>query len=489
MMEEDEKLNEIKNNSNNEYTFKRKRNYTNSNGKKNKKYNLKRKVKQKPKARIIIATILIIIIVIIIFYLSIPFFNKPKKLYLVLKNNSNDLIIYNQDKNKINKIFTLSNESNDNNNNNNNNDATNKIIRKQLNYRNINTKEMNDFIKLCQNETLIGSIPKIVENPKISVVIPVYNAHEYLKKTLRSIQNQKMEEIEIIIVDDFSNDNTTEVVIKLQEEDPRIKFIKNKENRGTLYSRSIGALNAKAKYIMTIDNDDFFLPGIFDICYEEAEINNIDIIEFSGCDIVINKYVRFCKTCLFLRSKINGEIIRQPKLSTFVYMKGRENSTNYYVIDAYLWGKIIKSSIYKKALETIGEEIYSQYVCYCEDRVVNFALFRVASTFKFINRYGIIHNKNPKSVQYSWNNSAKILHDELINVESIYKLTKNTSDSFLAPVEFHNKWSYSEKGLTPENKERAQKIVNKMLDDPYIPEFRKNILIDEIKDKLDINNK
>jgi glycosyltransferase involved in cell wall biosynthesis len=300
-----------------------------------------------------------------------------------------------------------------------------------------------------------------------------------------------MDEIEIIIVDDFSSDNTSELVLKLQEEDPRIKYIKNKENRGTLYSRSIGALNAKSKYIMTIDNDDLFLPGIFNISYEEAEINDIDILEFSGCDISMNSFVRKCIQCFFLSFKRNGIIITQPELSTYIYRKDKRINAEaeYKIIDAYLWGKIIKSSIYKKALETIGEEIYSQYVCYCEDRVVNFALFRVASTFKFINRYGIIHNKNPKSVQYSWNNSAKILHDELINVESIYKLTKNTSDSFLAPVEFHNKWSYSEKGLTPENKERAQKIVNKMLNDPYIPKFRKKILYDEVKDKLDINNK
>ena len=240
---------------------------------------------------------------------------------------------------------------------------------------------------------------------------------------------------------------------------------------------------------MTIDNDDFFLPGIFNICYEEAEINNIDIIEFSGCDTNINTYVKICKPCFYLRFKNNGEIIRQPKLSTYLYRRDKININNYDRIDAYLWGKIIKSSFYRKALETIGEEIYFQYVCYSEDRIVNFALFRVANTFKFIKRYGIIHNNNPKSIQYSWNNAAKILHDELINVESIYKLTKNTSDSFLAQVEFHDKWGHSKNGLTPENKERAEKIVHKMLNDPCIPEFRKKILIDEVKDKLDINNK
>ena len=62
---------------------------------------------------------------------------------------------------------------------------------------------------------------------------------------------------------------------------PLPTIIKNNENRGTLYTRSIGALNAKGKYIMSIDNDDFFMPDIFNICHEEAENNNINIIEFS----------------------------------------------------------------------------------------------------------------------------------------------------------------------------------------------------------------
>jgi glycosyltransferase involved in cell wall biosynthesis len=348
---------------------------------------------------------------------------------------------------------------------------------------------MNKFIRLCQNETLIASIPKFVENLKISIIIPVFNAQKYLKKTIRSIQNQKMDEIEIIIVDDFSSDNTSELVLKLQEEDPRIKYIKNKENRGTLYSRSIGALNAKSKYIMTIDNDDLFLPGIFNISYEEAEINDIDILEFSGCDISMNSFVRKCIQCFFLSFKRNGIIITQPELSTYIYRKDKRINAEaeYKIIDAYLWGKIIKSSIYKKALETIGEEIYSQYICYCEDRLVNFALFRVANTFKYIKRYGIIHYMNPTSVIYTWKNKTdKILHDELINVGSIYKLTKNTNDSFLTAVQFQFMWKYAENGISPENQKIAQKIIKEMLNDTFIPEFRKQQIIETVKDKIDL---
>ena len=66
---------------------------------------------------------------------------------------------------------------------------------------------------------------------------------------MRSVQNQKMKEIEIILIDDCSTDNTLDVIQKYMKDDERIRLIKNKENRKILYSKSIAALNARGKYI------------------------------------------------------------------------------------------------------------------------------------------------------------------------------------------------------------------------------------------------
>ena len=74
-----------------------------------------------------------------------------------------------------------------------------------------------------------------------------------------------MKELEILIIDDCSSDNTKNIIYKLKEEDKRIQILENRINRGTLYSRSIGALYSKGKYIMTIDNDDMFINDIFSI--------------------------------------------------------------------------------------------------------------------------------------------------------------------------------------------------------------------------------
>ena len=196
--------------------------------------------------------------------------------------------------------------------------------------------KINQYIKFCREEILINGIEqKNIDSPKITAIIPVYNSNKTIKSSVRSIQNQNMNEIEIILVDDLSTDNSINIINELIREDKRIKLIKNKKNRGTLYSRSIGALNAKGKYIMALDNDDLFIHGIFKKCYEEAENNNLDIVEFSGLQICKNCFVNKNDIYIpyFLRFKNEGIIIRQPQLSTFEYIR---TNTSFEFIDVFV---------------------------------------------------------------------------------------------------------------------------------------------------------
>ena len=67
-----------------------------------------------------------------------------------------------------------------------------------------------------------------------------------------------MLDIEIILVNDVSTDNTLKITEELQKEDPRIEIINNDKNMGIIYSKCIGVLHAKGKYIVPLDHDDFF---------------------------------------------------------------------------------------------------------------------------------------------------------------------------------------------------------------------------------------
>ena len=156
---------------------------------------------------------------------------------------------------------------------------------KKLLNNGINTilNNINKNIILYQKGILINDNFKSISNPLITVIISVYNSEKTIKAAIRSVQNQNFRDIEILLIDDCSKDNSLSIIKKLQLEDLRIRIIKNKKNRGPLFSKSIAALNSRGKYAILLDSDDLFVnENLFDICYKEAKNNNIDIIEFSG---------------------------------------------------------------------------------------------------------------------------------------------------------------------------------------------------------------
>ena len=339
------------------------------------------------------------------------------------------------------------------------NDNNNNIIRK-----------INDFIIICTKGKLMNNIPKNVLSPKITGLIIVYNSENTILSSIRSIQNQNMSEIEILIIDDFSIDNTLKIINVLQKNDPRIKIIKNKLNKGSLYSRSIGALNSKGKYIMALDSDDLFInKNIFNICYKESEFNKLDIVEFSGFQLkkkIIKLNNKFPKIALYLRDKHINQTLKQPQLFNSLYLKNRSKIIK--LTDAYIWGKCINSQIYKKALNILGEHIYTSFFNYGEDRIVNFIFFKIANTFKFINEYGIIYYYNPLSVCNSFKKEL-IAHDELLNLMNIYNFTKNSSDLEIIVYELKHRWKKTIKpGLNYENKNYTKRLINLLLISKYI---------------------
>jgi len=204
-------------------------------------------------------------------------------------------------------------------------------------------KKVNEYISICNQWKLINGIQKSkLIIPKISALIPCFNCSKTIKSAIRSVQNQRMSDIEILIVDDYSKDNSLEILNDIMKEDKRVKIIKNKKNMGTLFSRSIGALNSKGKYIMSLDNDDLFIDKeIFNICYQESETYNIDIVEFIAIKSLNQtlKSTPFPEICEYSKFKKRNQIVKSPILSSFIYLK--KNNEIIRLIDATIWGKCI----------------------------------------------------------------------------------------------------------------------------------------------------
>lgn len=116
--------------------------------------------------------------------------------------------------------------------------------------------------------------------PFISIIIPVYNTEQYLKRCLDSVVNQTFKDIEIIIVNDCSPKNCDEIVKEYNDE--RIVYIKHDFNNGTLASRKTGTINANGKYITYLDSDDELNINACQFIYDEYKKREVDIIHFSA---------------------------------------------------------------------------------------------------------------------------------------------------------------------------------------------------------------
>ena len=250
------------------------------------------------------------------------------------------------------------------------------------------------YMKQCFEGKLLNNNSKTFSlNPKISAVIPVYNCEKTIKAAVRSIQNQNMADIEIILVNDNSQDNTSMIITELSKEDKRIKILSNEKNMATLYSRNIGILNSEGKYIMNLDNDDLFLDSdVFDTVYNEAEKGNYDII---GCGAVdcktYNPLLTQIEEGLFHDHK-DGLTVFQPDLTYFAITVNGEFEQN----DLHVWGRLTKTELYKEAIDNfglnaIGEKRNLSFLTWAEDSAMSMALFRYAKSYKFIKKYGIFH--------------------------------------------------------------------------------------------------
>ena len=152
-------------------------------------------------------------------------------------------------------------------------------------------------------------------NPKISIIISVYNGEAYLRTALLSIQNQDFKDIEIIMIDDGSQDNSVHLIKDLMKEEPRIVLLENEKNKGILYTKTKAILHAKGKYVMTMDEDDIYVQkDAFSLLYNEAEKNNLDILGFV--------FTHSGKKFLSQRNNFKRDkrrIIYQPELSNLMY--------------------------------------------------------------------------------------------------------------------------------------------------------------------------
>ena len=324
-----------------------------------------------------------------------------------------------------------------------------------------------NYLNKCKRSLLTNrkkSFPNS-NSPKISIIIPIYNCNNTIQLSISSIQNQNFLCLEIILVNDFSSDNSLQIIKKMQKKDKRIKILNNKRNMGTLYSRCLGVLKSKGKYIFALDNDDLFLTeNLLENIYNKAELINFDIIEFKSFSILsYNPNISNIYESYFNHHP-NNLILHQPELGIFPISRNNKLASN----DHWIWAKCIRSKIYKKSINLLGKKRYSIYNCWTEDISIIFIIFNLAQSYIFLNIYGIFHIMSRTTASVKLNKYHKLFSDIFL-LDIIIDFSKNNNENKKYAV--YKALSIKKKNisiLNLDNQLYLKKILKKLMNCKYI---------------------
>ena len=341
------------------------------------------------------------------------------------------------------------------------------------NNNNIYLEAKNYINKIKNSPFSFGSLKNFSfpKNPKISIIIPFYNSEKYLENFIKYIYSQTFEDIEIIYVDDYSTDNSMQLIEKFQEKDHRIILLKNKKTRGPFYSRNKGAIFSRGDYIQFIDSDDFLVGNILEKAYKIAQNKKVDIVQYS---VIRGK----SNSLTLMKERTHKNIIYQPELSDQMYYgRGHLKQANLYIIN-----KLIRKKIFYEALISIGEEILKESLYMQEDTMTLFCLLRVANSLIIIEDIGYYYalGLNSKSLVSRVSNSSfanQILHDNFIELRLIFNKTKNNEHDKGVCIEYFHmicKLHFKFIPFITKGFELFEEVFDLLLNCPYFNEENKD---------------
>lgn len=241
-------------------------------------------------------------------------------------------------------------------------------------------------------------------NIPLSVIIPFYNVEEFIPKCLESIENQTLENIEIIFINDGSEDKSSEHVKKfIQNTKHRTLYIEQ-NNGGLSNARNTGLKNCSGKYVAFLDSDDFINPIMYEELYKNAIENNFDLV-----------------SCNFYWKYDNKIVVE----------KIQKNSSKKELLinnsPAVVWNKIYK----KEVLINNGINFLEGYIQ--EDIDFNFRLYPFLKNFNHIDKALIYYVQRENSI-ISKKEIKMDIYQILENVINFYK-KKNIYDEYKYELE------------------------------------------------------
>ncbi len=252
--------------------------------------------------------------------------------------------------------------------------------------------------------------------PQFSIIIPLFNAQNFIARALKSCVNQSLKDIEIIVIDDKSEDEGLKIALEFAKKDKRIKVFQNDKNLGTFASRNLGVLQASGDFVIFLDSDDFLDLRICTIVLEKMK-QGFDLLCFDA-------FVHRVKTKQFYRFK-KDEIFNQKQFLDFL-TKQRHFCWS-------VWAKCFKRDLILKSFEKI--DIYEK-LSYGEDIFFCYVNFFLCEKIGILKQ-SLYHYEFNENGRYE-NKNNKILLQNYKDKKHSIKLMKELSLAFGNEI-FHEK--------------------------------------------------
>lgn len=250
-----------------------------------------------------------------------------------------------------------------------------------------------------------------MNNVLISIIVPVYNAEKYLDRCVFSLVNQTYRNIEIILVDDGSTDNSAKMCDDWINRDTRIKVI-HVENGGVSRARNIGIETANGDYILFCDSDDYYDISSCDLLSKEVNDKDIDLVIFSFNYVngeIINPTIINLEEKKYDRQFIKNELIPN-------YINLTESDK--YLIQPYSVNKLYKTSILKMYNIKFDESRRTW-----EDKPFVVTYLNYSRSFCFVNKtfYNYVNISSSLSRQFDYNIFNIIVENYLLYKRLFFK--------------------------------------------------------------------
>ncbi len=246
-------------------------------------------------------------------------------------------------------------------------------------------------------------------NPTVSIIIPVYNAQEYLRRCVESVLGQEYTDFELILVDDGSQDSSGAICEEYAQRDPRVRVI-HKENEGVSAARNLAMENARGRWLQFADSDDWVTP--------DATKLMVRLAEEEGCDLVISDFYRVAGERVSQKGDIeeDGALTREQFAAHMM-----ENPADFYY--GVLWNKLYRRELIRKHRLRMNPDI-----SWCEDFMFNLEYIRYAERFCALRAPVYYYVKRKGSLVSQGNSLAKTIQMKLTVFEYYHSFYKEVLD-------------------------------------------------------------